>query len=87
MGIIIVWIVTGITAAWTLISGVAGAAGATALASAVALLPNKMGTAAAEWVAVANFFVPVNECVTLFLTFCSIASLLRVARWTALLKK
>lgn len=73
--------------AWSLISGAAGFAGAAALASAFALLPHKIGSVASSWANVANYYLPLNEGVTFFLTFCAIASLIRIARWSALLKK
>ncbi len=84
---IVAWIVSGILAAWTLISGAAGVAGAAALASAFALLPEKTGSVASEWINVANFFMPVNEAITFFITYCAIAGFVKVAKWTSLLKK
>lgn len=87
MFLIVSWIVSAIVFAWSLISGVAGIAGAASLATAFSLLPNKTGQVTASWVNVANYYMPVNEAVTFFLSFCAIASLIRIARWTALLKK
>lgn len=87
MALIVGWILSAILAAWTLISGVAGVAGAASLAKAISLLPAKQGSIAISWANVANYYLPLNETTTLFIAFCTIASFIRIARWTALLKK
>ena len=84
---VISWIIAAIAAAWALLSGAAAVAGTVALASAIALIPGTMGGAAESWLAVANWYVPVNESVTLFLTFCAIAAFLKVAKWSFYFKK
>ena len=84
---VISWIIAAIAAAWALLSGAAAIAGTVALASAIALIPGTMGGAAQNWLAVANFYVPVNESISLFLTFCAMAAFLKVAKWSFYFKK
>jgi hypothetical protein len=87
MAQIVAWIVTAIATAWSLISGSAGVAGALALGAALKLLPARVGTVPAEWLAVANFYMPVNEAVTFFGIFLSFAGLMKIAKWTLRLQK
>ena len=84
---IISWIIAGISTAWALLSGAAAVAGTAAIASAVSLIPAQMGSAAETWLAVGNYYLPINEAVSLFIAFAAIAGLLKVATWSFYLKK
>lgn len=86
-GVFFRWIIAAILAAWGLISGATAIAGGTMLTTALALLPERMGTAPDQWLRVVNWYMPLNEAVTLFVAYAAIAGALKFIKLSSFFKK
>jgi hypothetical protein len=56
------------------------------LESLVGMMPGMQGEIAIEWLRVANWYLPINETVALFCSFCVFLTSYKVIVWLAKLK-
>jgi len=81
------WVVSAIVAAWALINGAAAIAGAGMLTTALATLPDQMGSAPASWLNVIDWYMPLTEALVLCGIYFAIAVAIKFIKLSAHLKK
>lgn len=84
---IIAWITSGILGAWALISGATAVAGGALLTTALDSIPAQMGSAPAHWLSVINWYLPLNEVLSLTIVFFAIAAAMKFLKLSQYFKK